>query len=85
MRLHLAGEAIPLGRLVLRQRVLQVIASVERPGLHEHPARPARAIPTIERNIDADPVRSIRHRLVRPRLDDAREPVLEVQCDGMGH
>ena len=85
MRLHLAGQAVSLGRLIVGQRVLEIIAGVECAGLNEHPARAAGTITAVERDVDADPVGSIGHRLVWPGLDDAGEPVLEVKGDGVGH
>ena len=81
VRPHLAGEAVAFGRLLVGQRVLDIVAGVERPGLDEHPAGAACAVTAIERDVDADAIGGVGHRLVRPGLDDAGDPVLEVQGD----
>ena len=80
IRRHLAGKDVSLRRLVLGHRlVLDVVAELVLARLAEALAGAADAVPTVQRNVDAGPVGRVGDDLPVATLDEAGDPVLEVQ------
>src|ERR1051325_8547473 len=69
--LHLAGQDVALGRLLLGHGVFDVASVVVFARLAEALAGPAGAVPAIERDVDPDPIGRVRDGFSWVSFDEA--------------
>ena len=73
------------GGLVLGQRVLDVVAELVVAAVAVALAGAAGAVAAVERDVDAEAVGGVGDGLAVPRIDEARDAVLEVERDAVCH